>query len=451
MPNSIHLIKFLGVWVALFALTCLGCSEVAPTNPFDPETPVAQQAKANVTGDVLLPEGEADPSVFEMGQVGLFLQDKTAPSRIRACLSEDLAWITNEALVTDGLISSGDNAAVFSLSSVPGGVYDLVLCVQGYVPLVIPGLFVERGVDKALSLRLIAPTVEVSDTFMAGRVTLEGAPENGHGRALVSTVGRPYSATTAENGEFIMPLPPGTYDISVSREGFAREVRSDLIVAPNETLTVDDIFLAKDTSGRVRGQLSTTITSYEWAGTTEVRLIGDGIARTAIPSATGVFEFEQLAPGLYGLEIISQGHLNISRVIEVVSGELDLEMIALEPESTSESAVYLRGKVYLQDQDRDGPFHRGILVHVLRDNQLVASTLTDIDGEFALVASRLNYTLRFEKPGYESRNEAVSWVEGNNRFELNGVALSEERIGLQRIPINGVLSVPVVVRPLGFP
>ena len=41
MPNSIHLIRFLGVVVALIALTCLGCSEVAPTNPFDPETPVA--------------------------------------------------------------------------------------------------------------------------------------------------------------------------------------------------------------------------------------------------------------------------------------------------------------------------------------------------------------------------------------------------------------------------
>ena len=32
------------------------CAEVAPTNPYDPETPIAQQARGRLSGQLRLPE-----------------------------------------------------------------------------------------------------------------------------------------------------------------------------------------------------------------------------------------------------------------------------------------------------------------------------------------------------------------------------------------------------------
>ena len=45
------------VFLGLCALLFSACAEVAPTNPFDPDTPSAQQEKGNVFGYLQLPAG----------------------------------------------------------------------------------------------------------------------------------------------------------------------------------------------------------------------------------------------------------------------------------------------------------------------------------------------------------------------------------------------------------
>ena len=47
--------RWLG-WICLFSLVLgLGCSDVSPTNPFDPATPIGNQAEGRISGTVILP------------------------------------------------------------------------------------------------------------------------------------------------------------------------------------------------------------------------------------------------------------------------------------------------------------------------------------------------------------------------------------------------------------
>ena len=75
------------VWTRVFYVGCafvglVACSEIAPTNPYDPATPVPQQAKAMITGQVSLPTEETDLAVFDAGRVFLVPTNQGAASRV---------------------------------------------------------------------------------------------------------------------------------------------------------------------------------------------------------------------------------------------------------------------------------------------------------------------------------------------------------------------------------
>ena len=66
--------------IFLFLVTLLmsACAEVAPTNPFDPATPAAQQEKGNVFGYLQMPDG-FDANQFEQVNVALTPTDFCPP------------------------------------------------------------------------------------------------------------------------------------------------------------------------------------------------------------------------------------------------------------------------------------------------------------------------------------------------------------------------------------
>ena len=64
--------------------------------------------------------------------------------------------------------------------------------------------------------------------------------------ALVTVLGRPDQAKTSEQGNYLLKdLPPGTYTLIVSKDGYVRQVRPNVTVAPGQLVEVD-VALAGD-------------------------------------------------------------------------------------------------------------------------------------------------------------------------------------------------------------
>ncbi len=163
----------------------VGCEDVPATNPFDPATPVSQQAQARLEGTVTLPEG--------------FGETNLADGRV------DLVDAAGEVALTSGV---ADGTYLFD--AVNAGAY--------LVRVIVPGLRVaERPVQllRGETLRqppiaLSAPSTEDIDAlFVVGVARLEGAPEAGHQGIFVEVQDTPYNALTARDGTFRVQAPPG--------------------------------------------------------------------------------------------------------------------------------------------------------------------------------------------------------------------------------------------------
>jgi TonB-dependent receptor len=64
--------------------------------------------------------------------------------------------------------------------------------------------------------------------------------------ATVTIIGRPETAKTADQGNYLLrELPPGTYTLIVSKDGYVRQVRPNVVVAPGALVEID-VALAGD-------------------------------------------------------------------------------------------------------------------------------------------------------------------------------------------------------------
>lgn len=118
------------------------------------------------------------------------------------------------------------------------------------------------------------------------------------------------------------------------------------------------------------GQLVSPLPNIPWVGASRVSLIGARLAAATVEPG-GAFRFSGLEPGLYGMDIVVNGHLPTSRLVQLDDADVDLGRIALSPESSDPArAVILLGRASLAGRGQ----HDNILVHAHLNGGLVAST-----------------------------------------------------------------------------
>ena len=132
--------------------------------------------------------------------------------------------------------------------------------------------------------------------------------------------------------------------------------------------------LAPELSARLSGSLYSPIPVIDrgaWPDISTIRLISERGVLEMRGYTDGTFAFEDLYPGLYGLEIEVVGHLPLTRIFDLPSGgitlETPLELIPLPPELPAT----LRGRALLarglaDDGDLNGE-HAGIVI-IARDH-----------------------------------------------------------------------------------
>ena len=191
----------------LLSLLSVACSDVPATNPYDPDTPVAQQAKASIRGVVTLPPGDEDLSVFQMGKIALYaLQD--VPTDSSVCASSSL-----EAATRLGEISAPDSSGgQFEIADIEAGLYTIAACVQGYRPAT-KLIELDRSASVTVDLKLARADVSQLSSAIVGLVRLEGQMDDGHGGVRIEAVGREFATVSTSEGRFTLPIPPGDYTI----------------------------------------------------------------------------------------------------------------------------------------------------------------------------------------------------------------------------------------------
>ena len=168
----------LGICLAAFINALAGCAEVPATNPYDPTTPVAQQAKATIKGLITLPEGDEDLSVFDAGVVLLY-----PPTLV---LARDTVCRTTEQMRAERraeLTATDQIGAQFEFTELPHGQYVLVTCVTGYLT-TIERVTAERGTATSYTISLEQVPQE---TLNRRAVRLEGQADEQHGDVRVET------------------------------------------------------------------------------------------------------------------------------------------------------------------------------------------------------------------------------------------------------------------------
>ncbi len=197
----------------------------------------------------------------------------------------------------------------------------------------------------------------------------------------------------------------------------------------------------------ISGQLTSSLAGLDWARRATVTLIGPGGRTSLEVQSTGALSGRLRTLGLHALEINAEGHLPLTRVLSIEGGDQDLGTLVLTPEQSSqERSVVLRGNARLQGET----LHAGIIVQARLDGALIASTLTDSAGDFALPLGRLSVTLRFSREHYANAEVEARWTPEADTFTLDG-ALAGEWTGVELLPnrsasLRGQLASSVNVR-----
>jgi len=179
----------------LFILFVAACSEVAATNPYDDNTPSAQQATGRIRGKISLPQ-----------EYPLDLSSRAVVTLIR--LKE-----TNE---TDEIIAPIASSGDFTVENLTESPYQVIYALEGFKEQT-ETVFVERGKTANLPDRLMEP----KESNYTGRVKLEDNPASGDvsitaflGTNLVA------SYSTGPSGLFAIRLTQREHNVKFEASGY---------------------------------------------------------------------------------------------------------------------------------------------------------------------------------------------------------------------------------------
>ena len=192
-----------------------GCAEIPATNPYDPDTPTAQQARGTISGKLVVPEGFLNESVFDDLSVTLVAAsaDEVAPR-----------------------LASVNEIGQFLFSEVPAGTYQLLVSIAAFEP-VSELITLERG--RTLSLENIFLTSRdlanaPQRQWVRGRVELTGRDDEDQSDVSVSVVGAPYQTQSTQEGLFELEVPAGSYTLRLTHPDYSELRIPDVVVSEGQ-------------------------------------------------------------------------------------------------------------------------------------------------------------------------------------------------------------------------
>lgn len=367
---------------AALAAVCGSCEHVDADHPLDPETPLAEQATAEVEGRLLLP-ADAFADALEDSLLRLLPADGRPQS----------------SQVQTGVDADG----TFRFTRVQPGDYLLEFQIPGFV--LDPRLLqLTAGATVALGDIGVQRVSQPTTAVVAGVARLSGAETEGHAGILVSSA-TGFSTTTGPTGRFRLELTAGTTTLSFAKLGYVTaEVEAEGVTA-GETTDLGMAVTLEPMPGEVEGTVG--LRRFETPlrlGAVSVRLVpGNNTLseRATVPDDRGRYSVEGVTPGPYTLEISAAGYLTRSLPVDAEPGGLtQAGLVELPHASEGGSAVRFEGRVVMRD-DAESPAGTRVEIVLSGSSLLLDTPLADIDGFFDAAAARDEaYRVRVDRDGF---------------------------------------------------
>jgi|GEM_PF-5331793 len=281
-----------------------------------------------------------------------------------------------------------------------------------------------------------------SDGFFAGRVfDNQGMPIYG---AEVEILGKPVNCegyilncTTDNLGRFNLTLPPGKYDVRVSKIGFESSIEFGIIVNPGKTSSL--YFVLQGPCENV--SISGFVRDYEGKALqgASVKLYISGTnepIKSALTSSVGYYRFRNLAQGVYKIKVELSGYVTKEMVITCEQlHEYVIDIMLVEGENIVLGSII----GYVKDSDTGKPIPLAKIVlsgKVLSGNgtnTISIDVLTDAFGRFCFANLSIgNYSIYINAKGYLGTTlNDISITHTENSIELPEiwlVSVSEKEI-----------------------
>ncbi len=336
------------------ALALSACSSPSHSNPYDPSTPPAQQARARLSGLVTLEAGAAAP-----------------------VLSGVHVSIPGTSLSADT-----DSAGAYAIAGVPPGSWSVQAVRAGWEDGLVTGLVVQLD-DGGRDVSVPTLALKLARGQVTGSVSLEH--ENTSGGVSVSLSGIPGSVLTDLAGSFLVAgVPVGTYALTASKVGFKDTSVASVQVQAGQPTVLPTLPIPYDPGGfsgavLVVGAASSGGVTVRASGTT---LNGTPYEATTLNRPDGTYLFSGLPAGTYAVDFELPSHAVVSTAGTVAPGQVT----ALPPVSLVRDTGTVAGAVDLSAGAAAGfpvgADRSGAVVTLTAPDGTARSTVTDASGNY---------------------------------------------------------------------
>jgi len=307
------------------------------------------------------------------------------------------------AQVSDGIRTVlTDAAGRYTINDVPPGSYQVVASKEGYEILTSTAtVTVLEGstavADLSLTRIIVPGTITGSVTDAKDGSPIAGATVTDGTRTVLTDAAGQYT---------INDVPPGSYEIVVSKEGYER---SSLTVIVLEGFTaIADLCLTRII---VPGTITGSVTDAEDGSPIVGAAVNDG-TRTVVTDATGQYTINDVRPGSYQVVASKEGYESSSLTMTVLEGNTAVADLSL-------TRIIVPGTITGRVTDaEDGSPIAGATV-----SDGTRTTTTDTTGKYTIAnVPPGTYEVTASKSGYESSTSTVTVLSGGTavmNFSLN--------------------------------
>jgi uncharacterized protein YjbI with pentapeptide repeats len=295
----------------------------------------------------------------------------------------------------------------FAKDELPVGLYQLLISAPGH------STYQDTlQVNANTHVDAIELSVQQGEHLLIGRVDLDGADLDG-GVQVRAFIGQQQQSSDQSNddGSFTLQVTALDYTLTFSKSGYEplsvdvqwSDVRQqfETIVETdtgNESRRVSEVQLIMNRrlESSLSAYLTTELREYDWSqALVTVSEVNGSITQQGIVLANGQFTIEDLATGLYILNINAPGHIPIERLLSIDSGVNQLETIDLALAIEDDN---IQGRVFLEGASS----HEGITVRARINGSLIDTSFTDDAGHYVLTLPPVDFTLQFSKEGFDT-------------------------------------------------
>ena len=371
-----------------------GCTEVPPTNPYDPAAPVELQR-----------EGFACRCRARCAHTNGSRRCHR-PTRRPHGSSNNPVTTDGDGNVDDGQDSTG----TFRFEGLAPGRYTLEVKHAAHVQQVIDLGRIEAGEEVSREILLVplqAESEQVSRitgvAFKEGQLAIEDETLRDHSGITVEVVGAGVRTVTNRAGDFDVFVNAGTYTLALTAPSYARYETAPIELSSGAEEVLEEPITLQSDPGVVTGIVTLEGAGEDGHGDITVTLANTSL--TAQTSDDGRFRLDDVPAGIYTLRAAKAGFETAVRDGVVVNSHPDTELDAV---ALRISRGHLQGTLNLVNSSS----HGGIAVELLNTTY---STFSNADGAWRLDDIPVgDYTVRACIQGYEP-------IETNIGVEANTV------------------------------